>query len=210
MRNFCDMFPRRDRRELHVAGSRRIACAASERDYCLSMVCEVWAVPCFLLCRGQGCCVWRAVSTESRNFPAKRGSHAGDYAAAVFDDDEVGIDMERTRRVNVNVMRRQFTAAENAYLRSKPDAFLRLWTRKESYCKAVGEGLHLPLSSFDVLEDQVTGAKVPDIKTADAKEFYLYTEVPAEEYVLSVCAGHPVGGCLVEEVDLRKLFDGIS
>lgn len=137
-------------------------------------------------------------------------SHAGDYAAAVFDDDEVGIDMERTRRVNVNVMRRQFTAAENAYLRSKPDAFLRLWTRKESYCKAVGEGLHLPLSSFDVLEDQVTGAKVPDIKTADAKEFYLYTEVPAEEYVLSVCAGHPVGGCLVEEVDLRNLFDGIS
>ena len=42
-------------------------------------------------------------------------SHAGDYAAAVFDDGAVGIDVERARRVNVNVMQRQFTAAENAY-----------------------------------------------------------------------------------------------
>ena len=141
-------------------------------------------------------------------------SHAGDYAAAVFDDGAVGIDVERARLVNVNVMQRQFTAAENAYLRSKPDAFLRLWTRKESYCKAVGEGLHLPLSSFDVLEDQVAGREAPDTETvgreADAGQFYLYTEVPVKGYVLSVCAGHPIMGCPVENVDLRKLFDGIS
>ena len=146
-------------------------------------------------------------------------SHAGDYAAAVFDDGAVGIDVERARRVNVNVMQRQFTAAENAYLRSKPDAFLRLWTRKESYCKAVGEGLHLPLSSFDVLEDQVAGRAAPAaeaaeaemaVREADAGQFYLYTEVPVKGYVLSVCAGHPITGCPVENVDLRKLFDGIS
>ena len=111
-------------------------------------------------------------------------SHAGDYAAAVFDEGEVGIDVEQARRVNVNVMRRQFTAEENAYLLSEPDAFLRLWTRKESYCKAVRE--------------------------ADAGQFYLYTEVPVKGYVLSVCAGHPITGCPVENVDLRKLFDGIS
>lgn len=146
-------------------------------------------------------------------------SHAGDYAAAVFDEGEVGIDVEQVRRVNVNVMRRQFTAEENAYLRSEPDAFLRLWTRKESYCKAVGEGLHLPLSSFDVLEDQVAGRTAPAaeaaeaemaVREADAGQFYLYTEVPVKGYVLSVCAGHPITGCPVENVDLRKLFDGIS
>lgn len=127
-------------------------------------------------------------------FPAGRGchfnlSHAGDYAAAVFDEGEVGIDVEQVRRVNVNVMRRQFTAEENAYLLSEPDAFLRLWTRKESYCKAVGEGLHLPLSSFDVLEDQVAGRTAPAaeaaVRKADAGQFYLYTEVPVKGYVLS-------------------------
>ena len=141
-------------------------------------------------------------------------SHAGDYAAAVFDEGEVGIDVEQARRVNVNVMRRQFTAEENAYLLSEPDAFLRLWTRKESYCKAVGEGLHLPLSSFDVLEDKVAGRTAPAaeaaVREADAGQFYLYTEVPVKGYVLSVCAGHPITGCPVENVDLRKLFDGIS
>lgn len=108
--------------------------------------------------------------------------------------------MEQVRRVNVNVMRRQFTAEENAYLLSEPDAFLRLWTRKESYCKAVGEGLHLPLSSFDVLEDQVAGRTAPAaeaaVREADAGQFYLYTEVPVKGYVLSVCAGHPITGVL--------------
>ena len=64
-------------------------------------------------------------------------SHAGDYAAAVFDEGEVGIDVEQVRRVNVNVMRRQFTAEENVYLLSEPDAFLRLWTRKESYLSLI-------------------------------------------------------------------------
>ena len=72
-------------------------------------------------------------------------SHAGDYAAAVFDEGEVGIDVEQVRRVNVNVMRRQFTAEENAYLLSEPDAFLRLWTRKESYC---GRGRTAPAAFF--------------------------------------------------------------
>lgn len=186
---------------------------------CWSMVCEVLAVPCFRWCQGQRRCIWCAVPTGSRELSGGTGvhfnlSHAGDYAAAVFDDGAVGIDVERARRVNVNVMQRQFTAAENAYLRSKPDAFLRLWTRKESYCKAVGEGLHLPLSSFDVLEDQVAGREASDTETvgreADAGDFYLYTEAFAKDYVLSFCTGHPITGCPVQNVDLRKLFDGIS
>ncbi len=48
------------------------------------------------------------------------------------------------------------------------------------------------------------------VREADAGQFYLYTEVPVKGYVLSVCAGHPITGCPVENVDLRKLFDGIS
>lgn len=186
---------------------------------CWSMVCEVLAVPCFRWCPGTETVHLVRGAYGKPELSGGTGvhfnlSHAGDYAAAVFDDGAVGIDVERARRVNVNVMQRQFTAAENAYLRSKPDAFLRLWTRKESYCKAVGEGLHLPLSSFDVLEDQVAGREASDTETvgreADAGDFYLYTEAFAKDYVLSFCTGHPITGCPVQNVDLRKLFDGIS
>ena len=60
----------------------------------------------------------------------------------------------------------------------------------------------------------MAGREAPDTETvgreADAGQFYLYTEVPVKGYVLSVCAGHPITGCPVENVDLRKLFDGIS
>ena len=74
-------------------------------------------------------------------------------------------------------------------------------------------------SSDLVLEDQVSGRTAPAaeaaeaemaVREADAGQFYLYTEVPVKGYVLSVCAGHPITGCPVENVDLRKLFDGIS
>lgn len=78
-----------------------------------------------------------------------------------------------------------------------------------------GRGRTAPAaSSFDVLEDQVAGRTAPAaeaaVREADAGQFYLYTEVPVKGYVLSVCAGHPITGCPVENVDLRKLFDGIS
>lgn len=169
------------------------------------MVCEAWAVPYFLWCQRQRRCIWCAAPRKAGAFPAGPGvhfnlSHAGDYAAAVFDEGEVGIDVEQVRRVNVNVMRRQFTAEENAYLLSEPDAFLRLWTRKESYCKAVGEGLHLPLLRLMCWRIRwQEGLRLQQRRRSGkrmAGQFYLYTEVPVKGYVLSVCADIPSRGVL--------------
>jgi 4'-phosphopantetheinyl transferase len=90
-------------------------------------------------------------------------SHAAGLAiVAVATHGEVGVDVERLRPMPdaLDIARRFFAAAELEHLRSVPTsmrsrAFLRLWTRKEAYVKAVGRGLSMPLADFDVLERAV-------------------------------------------------------
>jgi 4'-phosphopantetheinyl transferase len=85
-------------------------------------------------------------------------SHASGLALyAVVRGREIGIDVERihTNFDYEDIAERFFSPSEIAVLRtisadSKPKAFFDCWTRKEAYIKAQGDGLSLPLHSFDV------------------------------------------------------------
>jgi 4'-phosphopantetheinyl transferase len=85
-------------------------------------------------------------------------SHSGDLTLfAVAQGRKLGVDLER---VDADVeweplAGRFFSPQENAALRALPpdlrrQAFFTCWTRKEAYVKAQGQGLSLPLDSFDV------------------------------------------------------------
>lgn len=85
-------------------------------------------------------------------------SHSGELALFAFSRGrELGVDIERVRS---NMEYRQialkfFSEREASTLFSLPaesqqQAFFLCWTRKEAYIKGIGEGLTLPLSSFDV------------------------------------------------------------
>jgi 4'-phosphopantetheinyl transferase len=89
-------------------------------------------------------------------------SHSGDMVAiAVRRGGEVGIDVEVVRTIDEMeaIARDYFAAAERQHLARTQDdrdrAFLRLWTRKEAYVKAVGSGLSLSLTSFAAHEPTV-------------------------------------------------------
>ena len=85
-------------------------------------------------------------------------SHTEDRALiAVAIGREVGVDIEQTRTIDdlSGVAEQSFSSAEREQLRhtlpeSRLEVFFRIWTRKESFIKAVGDGMHFPLEGFDV------------------------------------------------------------
>jgi 4'-phosphopantetheinyl transferase len=84
-------------------------------------------------------------------------SHSGPHVLVAVGAGPIGADIESAARrpVAAGVVRRCCTAAERSWLAGlpagdQPAAFLRLWTRKEAVAKALGLGLVLPFSSFEV------------------------------------------------------------
>lgn len=96
-------------------------------------------------------------------------SHAGPLTVVgVTGGGRLGIDIERVRAIDeaLDIAERTFTEREAAALRAipldaRPHAFLSLWTRKESFVKAVGRGLSMGLAGFDVLEHDPQGMGQP-------------------------------------------------
>jgi 4'-phosphopantetheinyl transferase len=76
---------------------------------------------------------------------------------AITRDREVGVDLEAIRPgiAGEKIAERFFSPREVRVLRAPPgdlqdEAFFNCWTRKEAYIKAKGEGLSMPLDTFDV------------------------------------------------------------
>ena len=115
----------------------------------------------------------------------------------------VGVDVERHRtdRSLDDVAERFFSEAEVRALRALgPDertaAFYRVWTRKEAYVKAVGAGLGLGLSTFDVSLDPGPGARLlatrPDPDEARRWRLFDLDVGPGHSAALVVRAGPAV------------------
>jgi 4'-phosphopantetheinyl transferase len=89
----------------------------------------------------------------------------------------IGVDVEFIRPLQdlEGVARMNFTPGECASVfepaseEARQRSFFRCWTRKESYIKAVGKGLSIPLNTFDTrFPPEKRGLSLP--RTADAVE----------------------------------------
>ena len=89
-------------------------------------------------------------------------SHSNDYALFAFVNNnlEIGIDIEKiSDKPYLELAERFFSKKEfellsNLQSNQQKIGFFRLWTRKESYIKAIGEGLSHSLSAFSMNIDE--------------------------------------------------------
>lgn len=123
-------------------------------------------------------------------------SHSGPYIACAFGDKPVGVDTEmwkahpKWRRIVDKMHLREREAFDRACggaaseeAEEPVEAFCDLWVRKESFLKAIGEGLRIPLYAFDTTEERV--------RQELRKESYFIRNyrVEKEPVSIAVCAG---------------------
>lgn len=101
-------------------------------------------------------------------------SHSEDCVMVAIAEGPVGCDIEKLAPVKDGIMEEALTPAELRFVYAQPtliersEAFYRLWTRKESYVKAIGKGFAVGPTTFSVLPDaSPPGAKFYDYPVAD-------------------------------------------
>ena len=124
-------------------------------------------------------------------------SHSGERALIALGRIPLGVDIERLRplRDPDAIARRFFSETERAALAAQPaerklEAFFACWTGKEAYVKAVGDGLTIPLRSFDVT---FADGRPPAIEThlaggGERERWFLRCLEPAPGYVGALAA----------------------
>ena len=135
-------------------------------------------------------------------------------ALAVFAEVETGCDIEEIQEADMALAEKFFSPGEYAYLAAQPKgrerdrAFCRIWTLKESFLKAVGAGLFLPLDSFEIQigpEGKITVRQEGGTEARrnsgeesrkgsgtepgrnEKRAVYEFTELQFEEYTAAIC-----------------------
>lgn len=136
-------------------------------------------------------------------------SHSGSWVVAAFSEMPVGIDIEKVKRVNLQVAQRYFALPEieflNALNADERDLwFLKLWTVKESYLKALGTGLSRSMSSF-------TASYIDGIfeltDNENPEKIFLCHRSFEESYLISVSAFEPDIQPNVKIININDLID---
>ncbi|MBS0358591.1 MAG: 4'-phosphopantetheinyl transferase superfamily protein [Proteobacteria bacterium] len=105
-------------------------------------------------------------------------SHSDNYFVAAFTLNHlIGIDIEEiSDRAGADIAERFFSASEYEAMMRLPEqeqqnAFFHIWTQKEAFIKAIGQGLSFPLKDF-IVSIQAP-AKLISIKNASADDWHM-------------------------------------
>lgn len=119
-------------------------------------------------------------------------SHSGQYVVIAWGNTEVGVDVQQHDPSTdmEGIGRRFFALDEMQYAHRNTERFYEIWTKKESFLKYTGRGLHMELNSFSVL--------VPEPRIR-----YFYHTL-GTEYSLSLCMEDEE--CEIALLDVQQLL----
>ena len=127
-------------------------------------------------------------------------AHSGSYAViAIGTELVIGVDIEKekTGRRILEIADHCFAEAEQESIRARPpstqtDAFFSCWCRKESFIKAIGLGLHMPLDRFVVNVDPAAAAELlsVDYPGQQISDWQMYTLLTPDGYFGALTLGY--------------------
>ena len=118
-------------------------------------------------------------------------SHSGEWIVCAIDNNQIGIDVEEIHSIDLSIADRFFSKQEVMDIHSKPKDeqlpyFYDIWTLKESYIKAWGKGLSIPLDSFSL---RVHDDGRIELNTSNSfKECFFQQFTIDHKYKLAVCS----------------------
>ncbi len=122
-------------------------------------------------------------------------SHSQDRIAyALSKDQEIGVDIEQVRPMPdlAQLAKTWFSLEECAKLFSvdpsqQLESFYHIWTQKEAFIKAIGEGLTYPLMDFSVAADPHHPGRLLSMKSNDPSQWNMLSYVPEPGWRMAVC-----------------------
>ncbi|QOT00488.1 4'-phosphopantetheinyl transferase superfamily protein [Brevibacterium sp. JNUCC-42] len=139
-------------------------------------------------------------------------SHSGEWVVCGTGSMLVGIDVEQQKTIDLEIAKNYFSQQEYMDLLAKSEGeeqlsyFYDLWTLKESYIKAVGKGLSIPLSSFSVRKNENNTIDFSKDTPSRTNWFFKQYQL-ASHYPLSVCSA---SNLFAEEIVMIRMDELIQ
>jgi 4'-phosphopantetheinyl transferase len=136
-------------------------------------------------------------------------SHSGHYVVCAVSSTEIGIDVERVRKVNLRIAERFFSPSEIHDLMALPEEsrmhyFITLWTIKESYLKAIGRGLTQHLNSFTIVQNGDSHLLSGNM---EAERYGIETKQLDHDFMMAVCTPLPYSPSDIRHVSLNDILN---
>ncbi len=118
-------------------------------------------------------------------------SHSEEMVMCAVSSEEVGCDVEKITDIDLEIAKRFFYTTEYDAITAaqsdeeRKDIFFRLWTLKESFMKATGLGMKLPLDGFRI---DIDGTEITVHQNINQKRYFFKEYNFNNGYKYAVCS----------------------